>query len=70
MDLDHLYGEKIAGKWQAYANSKLYNALFVAELHRRHGTVGITAVAVRPGAFAEVELIDKVALCTYSYHLF
>jgi NAD(P)-dependent dehydrogenase (short-subunit alcohol dehydrogenase family) len=49
MDLDHLYGEKTAGKWQAYANSKLYNALFVAELHRRHGTVGITAVAVRPG---------------------
>ncbi|KAG5180511.1 putative oxidoreductase [Tribonema minus] len=46
---DHLYNDKTCGPWQMYANTKLYNILFVSELHRRQGTLGITAVAVRPG---------------------
>ncbi|CAM9473731.1 unnamed protein product, partial [Hapterophycus canaliculatus] len=39
------------GKWKAYAESKLCNVLYAAELTRRYGgdDSGVVAVAVRPG---------------------
>lgn len=39
------------GPWQRYSQSKLANILYAAELARRYGEKGITAVSIHPGTF-------------------
>ena len=47
-------GWNVAGRWRAYARSKLCNVLYAAELTKRYcgeGS-GVVGVAVRPGTVA------------------
>jgi NAD(P)-dependent dehydrogenase (short-subunit alcohol dehydrogenase family) len=39
------------GAWQRYGQSKLANILYAAEMARRYGDKGITAVSIHPGTF-------------------
>jgi len=48
IDFHDLMGDKRYGRWSAYAQSKLANLLFTAELDRRYGD-RLTAVAAHPG---------------------
>ncbi len=48
IDFDDLMGDRRYGRWRAYAQSKLANLLFTAELDRRLGDE-LTAVAAHPG---------------------
>jgi NAD(P)-dependent dehydrogenase (short-subunit alcohol dehydrogenase family) len=51
MDFDDLMGRKKYRPWRAYFQSKLSNLLFIRELQRRFGAVGVStiAVAAHPG---------------------
>jgi NAD(P)-dependent dehydrogenase (short-subunit alcohol dehydrogenase family) len=48
IDFHDLMGDKRYGRWSAYAQSKLANLLFTAELDRRYGD-RLTALAAHPG---------------------
>ena len=48
LDFDDLMGESRYGRWRAYAQSKLANLLFTAELDRR-AAGRLTSVAAHPG---------------------
>jgi len=49
------------GPWQRYGQSKLANILYAAELARRYGEKGITAVSIHPGTF-NTGLISSLGL--------
>jgi NAD(P)-dependent dehydrogenase (short-subunit alcohol dehydrogenase family) len=49
IDFDNLQGERSYSSFGPYANSKLANILFTAELARRFEGTGVTANALHPG---------------------
>lgn len=49
------------GPWQRYGQSKLANILYAAEMARRYGDKGITAVSIHPGTF-NTGLISSLGL--------
>jgi NAD(P)-dependent dehydrogenase (short-subunit alcohol dehydrogenase family) len=67
LDLDDPNGEHGYEKWTAYAQSKLANLLFAAELHRRLQAAGssLLAVAAHPG-FAATNLQSMTSRQTRS----
>lgn len=52
IDFQDLMGERRYSQWRAYGQSKLANALFALELHRRLQGTGVDVYAVEPGAVA------------------
>jgi NAD(P)-dependent dehydrogenase (short-subunit alcohol dehydrogenase family) len=52
IDFDDLQGARRYGAWRAYAQSKLANVLFTAELARRLEGCGVTANCLHPGFVA------------------
>ncbi len=49
LDFEDLMGERSYGRWQAYAQSKLANLLFVRELARRAAGTSLLVAAAHPG---------------------
>ena len=52
IDFENLQGERRYGGWKAYAQSKLANVLFAAELARRLPAAQVTANSLHPGTVA------------------
>lgn len=60
MDWDDLQGARRYGAGRAYAQSKLANVLFTAELARRLEGSGVSAVSLHPGLYA-TGIVDALA---------
>lgn len=67
-DVEDLQGEYAYSPQAAYGNGKLANILFTAELQRRYGDQGISAVAFHPGVVATSFASDTTSLMRFIYH--
>lgn len=60
IDFDDLQGERKYRGWKAYAQSKLANVLFAAELSRRLSAAEVTANSLHPGVVATKLLLRGI----------
>lgn len=60
IDFDDLHGERRYRGWKAYAQSKLANVLFAAELARRLPAAQVTANSLHPGVVATKLLLRGI----------
>ncbi|KTR86992.1 SDR family NAD(P)-dependent oxidoreductase [Leucobacter chromiiresistens] len=67
-DIADLQNARRYAPQRAYGNAKLANILFTAELQRRHGAEGISAVAFHPGVVASSFASDTTHLMRLVYH--
>ena len=67
LDLDDLDNHVGYSANKAYGDGKLANILFTAELHRRYGDQGISAVAFHPGVVATNFASDTTSLLRFVY---
>ncbi|MEJ6488960.1 SDR family NAD(P)-dependent oxidoreductase [Leucobacter sp. USCH14] len=67
-DITDLQNAKQYAPQRAYGNGKLANILFTAELQRRYGEHGISAVAFHPGVVASSFASDTTHLMRLVYH--
>lgn len=68
LDLDDLGNERRWSGRKAYGDAKLANVLFTAELQRRYGPSGLSAVAFHPGVVATNFAATGGRLWRWAYH--